>query len=171
MATISENIKQINLARTTLLLLANNELSNMKKYYKTKINSKKITDVIDFYSCSNNYIVKLKEENYIPNDISRNVIQNMNFKNNFSFKSPDQQNTNFIRKIELPVKSQTLNDLFNKSKIELVDIDADFYNEFRMLEKKSDISHRKNKHFKINTLKINFEESSITSKMMFFVFI
>lgn len=168
MASIRENNNQINSTRTTLLLLANNELTFIKKNNKTKINSKKISEAENYYNSGNNYIVKLKEENFISNSMTRDIIQNKNIKNNFSFKSPDHQNNNFIRKMRMSNKKNPIIDI-RESNVDVFDnsVINKFEFEMKMFGKKSDISSKKNKYFMLKTLNIKNDEMPLVSKLIF----
>jgi len=166
MASFREKNNQINSTRTTLLLLANNELAHIKKNNNTKINSKKISEAENYYNSGNNYIIKLKEENFISNSMTRDIIQNKNIKKNFSFKSPDHQNNNFIRKMSISNK--------NNPKITIRESTVDVFDDceknkfelrMKLFENKSDISSKKNKYFKLKTLKINSEKNPLDSKI------
>jgi len=161
--------KSINGIRTNLLLMANEELSSLKKNTKTKINSKKITEAEDYYSNSaNNYIVKLQEEKFIPSSITRNVIQNVNFKRRISFTTPDIHklyNSNFIVLGDKAVENKTSKDIidYNNNNHENNQLKFGYNNsnhelEFDLLWKKSTVSYKKNLHFKKKSLKLTDEE-------------
>lgn len=159
MAFIAEENLPINKIRTSLLLMVNKELSALKKNNDTKINSKKITEAEEYYSSVNNYVVELKEEKFIPNFITSDVIQNKNIKNTCSFKSPDQLNNSFIGKIKYSSKNSLVidatkvrdkfNDEFNKEE------NSDLKFDLEILGKRSDISNKKNAYFKKKTLKLD----------------
>jgi len=168
MASLRKNNKQVNSIRTTLLLLANKELTFIKKTNNTKINSKEITEVEKYYNSGNEYIVKLKEENFISNSMARDIIQNKNIKNNFSFKSPDIQNNNFVRKIRNSNKNNPIINLREKGNIRSENKNkSNSQYEIKLYGVKSDISSKKNEYFKLKTLKINKEEMPLLRKILY----
>jgi len=176
MAFNEKQNSQLNKIRTTLLLLVNKELSLLKKSIKTKINSKEITEAEDYYASVNNYVVRLQEEQFVPNSITRDVIQNKNMKYNFSIKSPDQEIYNFIRKIRYLNKN---NSIINKTSIHNNSINkrgnSKIKYDFKIPGKKSDISKKKNEFFNKKNLKLdkehlfkNSKSSNFYHKIMFY---
>ena len=170
MASLEEKRNYKNAIRTNLLLLANEELSSLKKNNElSKINSKKIIEAEDYYGSKNSYIVKLREENFIPSSITRDVIQSINVKNKFSFKSPDSQNlnSNFIRKSK--ANESVMKDYNNKTfvvdnKLNLENLNSNFNFELDLFAKRYGVSSKKNQHFKLKTLKIKEKEQDLMSK-------
>ncbi len=171
MANKEQKNFSINKIRTTLLLMVNKELSALKKTHQTKINSKQIAEAENYYASMNNCIVQLKEEKFIPNFITSDVIHTKNIKNNFSFKSPDQSYNHFIRKIKnssknnIIIKSDGLEyhdtnfNNANKDKISRMEF------QLELLGKKSDISTKKNEHFKKKTLRLDYKPPFLKSKI------
>lgn len=177
MASIEEKCNSINSFRTNLLLLVNEELSKLKKNsILTRINSKKITEAEEHYSSGNNYIVKLQEENFIPSSITRDVIQSFNVRSKFSYKSPDSSNLNgnFVKN-----RNAHVSNLFEKknfgfkndnenNKLDLNNLDSNYAFEVDLFNMKSDISMKKNQHFKLKTLKINEGKKNKLTNFYFF---
>jgi len=170
MATKQNNNDSLNSIRTTLLLLVNNELSNLKKNNKTKINSKILTEVENYYSSANNYLIKLKEEKFVPNFNTGEVIQNKNFKSKFSFESPDVKNMNFIQKTGIMSNDNNAISMSNINPgIKFKNLKENFQLDLLLFSKKSDVSSKKNEYFKIRTLKINSDDVKINGKLIFFL--
>jgi len=163
MATFEEKNHPINNIRTILLLMVNKELASLKKVNKTKINSKKLDEVEDYYSATTNLFIELKEENFNSNFVSKDVIQNKNFKKNISFKSPDSHNTNFIREIRMSNKNlQNLNSKY-KPGVDFDECISPSEYDIKKFGIRADISSKKNHYFKMKTLKFNSEELFLIS--------
>lgn len=82
-----------NKLRTQLLILANNELSRIKKNNFTQINSKYLQEFENAYAnLNNNNVIILKEENFVSHDDYSDVIQSNTIKGKFVLESPDEYN-------------------------------------------------------------------------------
>lgn len=145
-----------NSARTNLLLLAYNELLRNKKDNKIAlINSKNLSEAENYFCSKNIYIVSLKEENFMPNNIPREVFQTNTLKNKVIYKSPDSILKNLFKKLKTKPSSKNLptvdiknNPLNNNHHMRI---------EFQLLDKKADISEKKNEYFRKKTLKLRCE--------------
>ena len=103
------NHLEINTIRTTLLISINKELSSLKKNCTTKIQSRTLNEFEDlFYSCYDNFI-QLKEESFIPQNYTREVIQEKKLISKFHLQSPDNLEIKFSKKSIL----ESINALYN----------------------------------------------------------
>ena len=96
MATEHKNINSI---RTILLISINKELTSLRKSCTTKIDSRKLNEFEALFSSSYDNIIQLKEESFIPENHSRDVIQEKKARTKFHLQSPDAQQFKFSRKL------------------------------------------------------------------------
>lgn len=153
MASNPEKRTDFNNVRTILLLLANNELTIYRQNNSTLINSKKLTEAEDYYTVNNNNVITLKEENFIPNSHTRDVIQTKNIKNRCIYRSPDIIKKNTFKKIRFKISRKNLPIINIKNNPNINNLKL----EFQLFEKKSDISQKKNEYFKRKTLNLKYE--------------
>ena len=93
-------INSPNKLRTNLLILANDEVTRIKKTGFTNINSKNLSEFEKHYSSLNNFnFIELKQEKFVSRALT-DVIQKNNCKEKFTLKSPDEMNLNFMQNKE-----------------------------------------------------------------------
>ncbi len=89
-----ENFNKI---RTKLLILANDEITRIKKTNFTKINSRNLIDFEKYYAeLDMNKYIELKEEKFNSRDYT-DIIHKNKTKDKFILKSPDGSYFNFIQ--------------------------------------------------------------------------
>ena len=146
------NHLEINTIRTTLLISINKELSSLKKNCTTKIQSRTLNEFEDlFYSCYDNFI-QLKEESFIPQNYTREVIQEKKLISKFHLQSPDYLEIKFSKKL---LQSSKIIPFLNKNTKtnngELIENDSkikDTIYASKVFGKKS-LSTKKNNYFKM----------------------
>lgn len=169
-----QKMKSRNKLRTKLLIMENDEINRIKKTNFTQINSKNLSEFEKFYTnLNNNNTIELKEEKFVSRDFT-DIIQQNNFKQKFTLKSPDGNNLKFT---DISKGITNENDHFNKLDnckncnvsddkkvvflenlgIEKSKISNKFENaklkKFQFNRKKSLISSKKNLFFSMTTLK------------------
>jgi hypothetical protein len=143
------NPESINSIRTKLLISINEELTLLKKNCTTKIQSRKLNEFEDLFYSSYDIIIKLKEESFIPQNYTREVVQEKKAISKFLLESPDNNKLNFYnKKIQSSKEIQLMqSNLYNKNN-NIKDIqENDTFHLSKIFEKKS-ISTKKNNYFK-----------------------
>ena len=136
------NHTSINSIRTSLLISINKELFSLKRNCKTKIHSRTLNEFEDLFYSSYDNIIKLKEESFIPQNYTREVIQEKKDISKFHLQSPDNLEFKFSKKF---IQSSKIIPILYITKEENLD---DSINKPKIFEKNS-LSTKKNIYFKM----------------------
>ena len=133
----------LNSIRTSLLISINKELFSLKRNCKTKIHSRTLNEFENIFYSSYDNIIKLKEESFIPQNITREVIQEKKAISKCNLQSPDNLELKFSNKFTQSSKIIPFLKINNKEE----NLDNTIYSP-KILGKKS-LSTMKNNYFKM----------------------